>query len=220
MTPKALILVGAGGAGAEALWLARRLRAAGRAEGWTVVGFADDNAALAGQTVGGARVLGSSVQVIREYAGRGAGFHCAIGSNLARERVAAQWESAGFTPVTLIDPAALVADSASIGSGCYVGAHAIVSERAQIGRHVILNFAAMVGHDGLVGDFAQLCPGARMNGQCGAGVASFLGANAVLAPGKKMGARSVLGGASFLTDDLQDGATALGVPARVVFAKR
>jgi acetyltransferase EpsM len=45
----------------------------------------------------------------------------------------------------------------------------------------------------------------------------MLGSNAVAAPRLRLGAWSTLGAASFASHDLPDGATALGVPAKVLF---
>ncbi len=67
--PRKLIIVGAGGAGAEALWVARRANAAATAPAWDLVGLPDDAPGLEGTTIEGARVIGKCARVAAEFAG-------------------------------------------------------------------------------------------------------------------------------------------------------
>lgn len=165
-------------------------------------------------------VLGGCAQIVREFGGQGLQFHCAIGNNKVRRKIADYFEANGFKPASLVDPQALIAESAVIEPGAYLAAQSVVSVRARVGRHVIINFGAMVGHDSRVWEFAQLCPGSRMNGNCSAGIESFLGANAAMAPGVSLGQGAILGACSFATGNVEPSTTALGVPARPIFSKK
>ena len=70
---------------------------------------------------------------------------------------------------------------------------------------MVINQHAGVGHDSTVGDFAQVCPGARVSGHCEVGEGALLGSNAVLLPTRRMGAWSVLGAGAVALRDLPDG---------------
>lgn len=211
-----LVIIGAGGAGCEALWVCQRMSAANSGPAYQVLGFADDAEALANSLVAGCPVLGPVAQVIAEYGGRGIYFHCGIGNNGTRRKVMEQLEAAGFVAATLIDPSAIVAETAHIGAGTYVGPQSNVSPFARIGRGVLVNTQVSAGHHCQVGDFAQLCPGARISGHCQIEEGAFVGSNAVVAPGARVGAWATLGATSFAIKSVPAGATAVGNPARIV----
>lgn len=207
-----IIIIGAGGAGLEALFVARRdLRSR-----WEVVGFADDSAHLKGTILDGVPVLGGIADVFSLKAERSIGFHCAIGKNDIRRGVAQQIEALGFEPATLIDPSSVVAGSAAIGAGTYIGPLTFVGPDARIGRHVLVNTQVSVGHHAKIADFSQLCPGSRISGHCSIGEGGFVASNAVIAPGAGLGAWATLGAASFALKDVAADTTALGNPARVI----
>lgn len=185
---------------------------------WMVVGFADDGIAE-GTKILDLLVLGPISDVLRLRAGPGStAFHCGIGSNAVRGRLAAEAERLGLIPASLIDPSAVVAESATLGGGCYIGPHSFIGPEARLGRHVLVNAGASVGHHSDVGDFAQICPGARLSGKVRLGAAAFVGSNGVVAPGVQVGANATVGAASFAARDVPDRATAIGVPAKILAA--
>jgi sugar O-acyltransferase (sialic acid O-acetyltransferase NeuD family) len=210
MLERELVILGAGGAGLEALMVARRAHAS-----WRVRGFADDSVAP-GTVLDGLPVLGSIADVLAGGAAGGLHFHCAIGRNTTRQKLALLFEKAGWTPATLLDPSAVIADSARVGEGSYVGPQAFVGPQAQVGRHVLINVGASVGHHVIVGDFAQICPGARLSGTVTFGPLCFIGSNGVVAPGVRVGEAATIGASSFAAREVPAGATAVGVPAKVL----
>ena len=209
-----LIIVGAGGAGIEALWVAQRINE--RSEVWEIAGFADDNPHLSGTYVNGVAVLGTLAHVLKQMAAQTVMFHCAVGSNRQRQRVATFIEEQGFLSATLIDPTAVVAESAMIGNGSYVGPLSIVAPHARVGRHVLINTHVGVGHHAVVGDFAQLCPGVRVNGGCKVDTGAFLGSNATVQPGLTIGEGATIGANSFVIRSVKPRFSMLGVPARIM----
>ncbi len=209
-TPKKLILVGAGGAGLEALLVARRMG------NWTPVGFADDAPALAGAIVDGLPVLGTVASVVTDPALRDCHVHFAVGGNALRERWSRLFGGAGFEPATLVDPSSVIAPSASVGAGSYVAPHAFVGPEARVGRHVLVNVGASIGHHSEMGDFGQVCPGGRVSGNARLGVGAFVGSNGVVAPGIQVGEWATVGAASLAARDVPPRFSAIGVPARMV----
>jgi len=205
-----LIIVGAGGAGSEALFVAARMTGE-----WEVVGFCDDAPRLKGAVLEGVPVLDGVEGVIARYGADSLWFHCAVGRNDTRKRIAERLEAAGFRPATLVDPTAVVAPSAVVGAGTYVAPLAFAGPGARIGRHVMINVHASVGHHSAVGDFAQLCPGARLSGGAVMGEGAFIGSNAVTVPLVRVGEWATLGAASLAARDVPPRVTAIGVPAAV-----
>ncbi len=215
MTRK-LIIVGAGGAAAEALWVTQRLNALPDGPRWNVLGWVDEDPKRKGEIVDGLPIIGTPDHVGQEFGGNDILFHCAIGHNFHRRRLAAIFEGAGFTAATLVDPSAVIAPNAHVGAGSYVGPLAVLAPRARIGRHAMVNLGASVGHDCDCADFVQVCPGARLSGRSRLGEGAFVGSNGVVAPRIGIAEWATVGASSLATRDVPPRVTALGVPAKVL----
>ncbi|MDP1580161.1 MAG: acetyltransferase [Candidatus Didemnitutus sp.] len=212
---KNLIIVGAGGAGYEALWIVRRINATTPTPEWNALGFVDDAAAKLDRGMGGVRVLGGVGKVF-DAQPKDTYFHCAIGSNEARLSIARQLAAQGFPAATLIDPSAVVAESVRIGQGCFVGPLAFVGPQAIIGQHVLINTSASVGHDAWLADGVQVCPGARVSGHARMEEGAFLGSNAVVTPNIMIGAWTTVGACSLAFRDVPARSTVVGVPGKTI----
>jgi acetyltransferase-like isoleucine patch superfamily enzyme len=110
----------------------------------------------------------------------------------------------------------ILADDARIGVGTYIAPGCVICPRAQVGSHVIINVHVSVGHDSVLGDYAQLCPGTRISGGCGIGRYALLGSNASLSPGVRVGEGAVVGANSHAVRNVPARVTVAGVPARIV----
>lgn len=190
--------------------------AASKASFSDILGFADDNPDLEGNLIEGLPVLGTVTQVMREFGPTDYGFHCAIGKNQLRQNLAGVFERAGFEAVALIDPSAVIAETAQVGPGSYVGPLSIVAPHVRVGRHVLINVGASIGHHSRCADFTQVCPGARLSGHTHLAEGAFIGSNGVLAPGVSVGEWATVGAASLAARDVPARATALGVPAKIL----
>jgi acetyltransferase EpsM len=205
-----LIIVGLGGLGREILWAARRAQVA------EILGYTEKGEG--NPPVDGLPCLGLEGPWLLDLKPAApTRFICAIGDNRLRKEICARLEAMGLEPMTVIDPSVIVGPGVTVGPGSYVGAGSILSPGATLGRNVVVNHGCSIGHDSVLGDFAQACPGTRVSGWVKAGEGAMLGSNAVAAPRLRLGAWSTLGAASFASHDLPDGATALGVPAKVLF---
>ena len=142
------------GAGGQAKLVIDALRAA---RAGTIAGVLDDDPRLWGTEVLGVPIVATAApEAVVRHAARWAVL--AIGDNRLRAEVARRL--AGHVEwVRVVHPAAHVAD-AHIGAGSVVLAGAVVQPDAVVGAHTILNTACSVDHDGRVGDFAHVGPGA------------------------------------------------------------
>jgi sugar O-acyltransferase (sialic acid O-acetyltransferase NeuD family) len=215
--PKKLIIIGGGGAGVEALWIARRMNQAAGSQLWEMTGIADDNPARAGEVLDGIPVIGTTAQAMTKLLGSEVYFLCVIGNNRQRQRLADAWEAAGFLAATLIDPSVIIADTAVVRPGSYVGPMAIIAPHAVVGRHALINVGASIGHHAECSDYSQVCPGARLSGYSRLGTGAFVGSNGVMAPGIELGSWATLGATSFALKNVRPGVTAVGNPARACF---
>lgn len=122
-------------------------------------------------------------------------------------------------PLTVIHPSASVSGHATIGEGSVALAQSAVSAGVRIGRNVIVNTGAIVEHDSTVADHVHLCPGSRLSGGVAVAEGAFVGAGAVVREGVSIGAWSIIGAGAVVLSDVPDGATVVGVPARILKRK-
>lgn len=207
-----LIVVGAGGFGQEVIWAARNFNSVHPT--YDICGYCDDDPAKKGETIYGYQVLGRPEDVNATLPSKPC-FVCAIGSNRKRCQMVQRLLSLGWIPVTIIDPSVIVAEGVVVAVGTYIGAGSILSPSARIGSHVIINHNCSIGHHSVLGDFAQVSPGGRVSGFSVLKEGATLGSNAAVAPGKSVGRYATLGACSFAVTNVPDGATAIGIPARV-----
>jgi sugar O-acyltransferase (sialic acid O-acetyltransferase NeuD family) len=139
-----------------------------------------------------------------------------IGHNEARAAIADWLRSQGRSLATVIHPSATVSPSASIGSGAFLAAGAVVNAEARIGEGVILNTLASVDHDCDIGAFAHIAPGSRLCGGVRIGARTLIGAASVVIPKVSVGADAVVGAGSVVVKDVPAEARIAGSPARPI----
>jgi UDP-perosamine 4-acetyltransferase len=205
-----VIIVGAGGHGRVVLDI---LRTAGLHR---VVGFLDANPDLHGTEVAGLPVLGHLNMLPKLKAKGIGGAMVAIGDNRVRQSYAQKLAAAGLELVQAIHPSAVISSTAQIGRNVMVAPGAIVCTDARIADGAIVNTAAAVDHECEIGEAAFLAPGARLAGRVSVGEGAFIGIGANVLPCLSIGAHAVVGGGALVREDVPDGATVVGVPARVI----
>jgi sugar O-acyltransferase (sialic acid O-acetyltransferase NeuD family) len=80
----------------------------------------------------------------------------AIGNNAIRKRVAA---GSSHSFANAIHRSSIISEKASIGEGNMILHRTVIQANAVIGNHVIVNTAASVDHDCIIGDFVHIAPG-------------------------------------------------------------
>lgn len=178
-----LFIVGAGGFGREAVWTVERINKAAQQPLWNVIGFSDDDPAKASGNFEGYPMLGSCEKASQDYPG--ASVFIAIGDNKIREAIYRRLRGHDFP--AFIDPSAQVSPTTEFRHGTFIAPEAVVSVGTEIGKFVIINARAGVGHDSIVGDFSNICPGVSLSGHTQLGKGVFMGTNSCTAPGLKIG---------------------------------
>lgn len=146
---------------------------------------------------------------------RGDFFLLAIGIPGVRRRVAESLLGKNATFLTLVHPTAIVAPTATIGTGSILCPYAIVSDAVAIGRFVLMNYHASAAHDASAGAFTVLSPYATLGGAAKASEDVFLGLHASVGPAVTVGTGSKVTANSCALADVPAACIAYGIPARI-----
>jgi len=117
----------------------------------------------------------------------------------------------GFNCPSITDPSSVVAESASIGDGVFLGKMSVINASTVIEEHTIINTGAIVEHDCKIASFVHIAIGARICGGVQVGRCSFVGAGATVIQGVKIGMNSIIGAGSLVLQDVPDNVTVTGV---------
>jgi sugar O-acyltransferase (sialic acid O-acetyltransferase NeuD family) len=204
MNDRRLVLMGGGGHAAV-------VADAARAAGWDVLGFVDEAPGIDAE---GLTRLGDVDALDRILTTHDAtAVHAAIGG-ADRRRDWLDHAARLADPVAIVHPASIVAATARLEDGVFVGPGAVVNARARIGRGAIVNSAAVIEHDCVIGAFAHVAPAAVLGGDVSVGADALVGIGAVVRPGVTVGAEAIVGAGAVAVSDIAAGACVAGVPAR------
>ena len=148
-------------------------------------------------------------------------FSIAIADSRVRARLAGDCIESGAAPLSLVSDLALQYADASIGTGIVQCPFSTISSEAKIGRFVHMNFGVYVAHDCVIGDFVTFAPAAQCLGRVHIGEHAFVGAGAVIHQGTReqphrIGANAIIGMGAMVLEDVPDGITVVGNPARPI----
>lgn len=117
---------------------------------------------------------------------------------------------------TIIDPAAVVASSSTLGTGSYVNALANIGGACRIGAFAFVNRSASIGHHAEIAEFVSIGPGAVIAGHVQIGAGVLVGAGAVVLPKIRIGSNAAIAAGAVVTKPVEPNALVAGNPARVV----
>jgi sugar O-acyltransferase (sialic acid O-acetyltransferase NeuD family) len=207
-----LVVVGAGGFGRETVEAVRALTACGA--GWRLLGYLDDDPALAGSIVDGTPVLGGITELknlpeafVVVCTGRPDNY-------VSRPSLVRALDLPAERYATIVHPTASVSTSSQVGRGSVLLAHAALTAAVSVGSHVAVMPHVTLTHDDVVGDFATLASGARLGGSVRIGCGAYVGAGALVREGRAIGSWALVGMGAVVTTDVPAAQVWAGVPAR------
>lgn len=172
------------------------------------VSLSDENQALLGKNIAGYIVQAYTDLILAsfDYA------HVSIGNNLIREKMCKNI-LIRMELLSIMHPNAVIASSATVANGVFVGAQAILAPDSSVGTGSIINHAAVVDHDVKIGAYSHIAPNSTLGGNVKIGEGVFVGAGATVLPGITIGNRVTIGAGAVVVRDVADNLVVKGVPA-------
>lgn len=117
-----------------------------------------------------------------------------------------------FSP--LVHPTAFVSPTVKLPEGIIIGAGCLVGAGVRLGRYMLINRGASVGHDGIFDDFVNVGPGARLASHLKVGRSAIIGIGATVIEQLKIGKHSMVAAGAVVINDVPEHTLVAGVPAQ------
>jgi sugar O-acyltransferase (sialic acid O-acetyltransferase NeuD family) len=213
----------AGGFGREVYDCARRQNAERKC--WDAIHFIDDAPGMSADYYG--TKLYSLDAVLSKFKKDDIEISIGNGEPAIRRTLYDKVKGHGLRLATVVDPSAIIIDTAKVGEGVIVTSNCLIASLAEVGNNVALNVQAIIGHDVKLGDHTVVSSMVNVGGAVVVGESSFFGMGVQIKQGLTIGRDVIVGMGSVVYDSIADEIIALGNPARpmkkntakLVFAK-
>jgi sugar O-acyltransferase (sialic acid O-acetyltransferase NeuD family) len=198
---KKVIVVGAGGHGAEINDYIAYNNQFSDNEKYEVVGFLDDDPSNYENYMLSAPLLGGikDHQVVRDCY-----YVIAIANLDHRKRIVKQLLDQGASFVRLVHNSAYVSASSSIGEGAIIGPNANIGPNVSIGGYTLINSRCSLGHDTKVGEFNFISPNVCLSGFTEVGNENLFGINSATIPNISVGSNNKIMAGMVLHKNVHD----------------
>lgn len=139
----------------------------------------------------------------------------AIGDNEIRKSLIRFFESNHLNQCAIVEPSAMLSDSASVGLSTFISKNVAVNALASIGNGVILNTGCIIEHECVIDDFVHMAPSSVLCGNVEIGRGSFIGANSVIRPNTSVSSGVIVGAGSVVVKDITSAGIWYGNPAKL-----
>lgn len=210
------VVLGAGGGGRLYLDTLRDCSEAGTVE---VIGFIDDNPELLGRQVLGVPVLGTYAQLpelIKRHNIESVLVAYSDRFMKLREERFNQCRELGLKPINAIHTSAVIAPSATIGEGVFISKGVVIDLEVQIGDNCSIHRGCTIGEDCVLEENVWLAGGVNLAGRVIIEKNTMLGTGANVIPRCHVGRDVIVGAGAVVINDVPDGVTVVGVPARII----
>lgn len=173
--------------------------------------YLDDNPALTGQSYLGIPVLGmiADLPTIPHDA-----VIIGIGNNRIRQQLHKLLLAQGEQFIIAQHPTAVIARDVQIQQGSMICANVVINTGSVIGAHTILNTSCTIDHHNQIGDFTHIAPGVHAGGDVTVGDGTLIGIGATIMPQRTVGNWSQIGAGAVVVQNINNGETAVGIPAK------
>jgi sugar O-acyltransferase (sialic acid O-acetyltransferase NeuD family) len=147
------------------------------------------------------------------------GLAIGVGSPALRLALSAELDARlpGIDWPAIVHPTAVIdRDSARLGKGCFIGANVTATVNITLQPFALCNFASTYGHETVIGRGSVVNPGANLSGGILVEDGVLIGTGAQILQYLRIGAGAIVGAGAVVTQDVAEGTTVCGVPARAV----
>lgn len=209
-----IIIIGAGGFGREVQWLIERINTQEEGNKWNILGYIDDGIAK-GREINGYKVLGD-VSFLQDIE-KPTHVVCAIGNSVIRQKLVNKLiKKENITFPNLVDPTAIISNTATMGRGNIICAGSVISTNVTIGDFCTFDWNCTVGHDADIHDFVMAYPNANISGFVKTGEVLEIGTGTQIIQGIHLGDNVIIGAGTVVIRDITEAGTYVGSPARRV----
>lgn len=175
-----------------------------------VVGFLDDGIEK-GTVISGIEVLGSVPDYVKW---KDCSFVIGIGNPYTRERIHDKMSVKWYTAV---HPTAVISSlDVEIGDGTVVMANAVINSNAKIGKHCIINTAAVVEHDNVLADYVHISPNVTLAGNVKIGKNTHIGIGSQVIQGITIASDVTIGAGATVVRNIEEKGTYVGIPTKKI----
>ena len=142
-------------------------------------------------------------------------FIVAIGDNERRKEVAEK-NVPNMKYYTAIHPSANIGIDVTIGEGTAIMANACINSSAKIGKHCIINTAAIIEHDNYLENYVHISPNATLCGTVKVGESTHIGAGVTVKNNIDITSNCTIGAGAVVVKNIEEEGTYIGVPAHKI----
>lgn len=204
-----LLIYCAGGLGMEVMDLARRINL--HSNRWEHLRFIDD--VRSAPLFYGTEVYPFD-RVLKNFPIGSFEVVIANGEPAVREKLYGKLQEHRIPLTTLIDPSAIVSDSAQIGSGVVLFGFTVVSSQVLLSDNCLFYPHTFIGHDCRIQPHCVVAAGVNIGGHCVIGRSSFIGMGAAIRQNTAVGRHVIIGMNAAVTKQIPNDVVAYGVPAQ------
>lgn len=139
-----------------------------------------------------------------------------IGDTRLRRNLYQKGINIGYNFPNIIDSTAMISDTASLGTGNFVGKGVIINADTKIGNNCIINTGVIIDHDCTIGDFCHIAPGTVLSGNVRIAENTHIGTNSTLIQNVQIGENTIIGAGSVVIKNIGDNVKAYGNPCKEV----
>lgn len=204
---KNLIIVGAGGFGREALYLALAIN--NQKKQWNILGFIDDNPNALDAVQCDYRIIGK----ISEWQPKDSEvFAMGISTPRTKEIVSKILKEKGASFVTLINPRVSIQPFVTIGEGCIISGN--IGDNCTIGDFVHIA-GSIIGQDSIIGDYTTTTAYVNV-ASASIGKRVFIGSHAMILNHTSVGDDAEIYPGSMVIKKVKAGTKVFGMPAKKI----
>jgi sugar O-acyltransferase (sialic acid O-acetyltransferase NeuD family) len=152
---------------------------------------------------------------INSYCSEQFQFILGVGNPVIRKSLALRFNELGGQHKSIISTKANIGKfNVNMEDGVDVMQNATISSNVSIAKGTLINRNVSIHHDCVIGEYCEIAPNAVLLGKVKIGDLTLIGAGAIIMPGVVVGSNCIIGAGAVVTNDVQDGQTVKGIPAK------